>query len=85
MLFLFFVAGTNLHFVGFSTWTEIDVERQQGKALVVFSGDTVIEKAYWGNKDLQKSFAKKMFATKQKNPHWAVFWLLISKGFKLIY
>jgi len=68
--------------VGFSTWTEIDVERQQGKAIGVFSGDTVIEKAYWGNKDLQKSFAKKMFATKLKNPHRPVFWLLISKGYK---
>ena len=68
--------------IGFSTWTEVNVSRNGSNALGIFSGDTVIEKAYWGNKDLQKSFAKKLFTTKLKYPNRSVFWLLISKGYK---
>lgn len=67
---------------GFSTWTEVDVARNGENALGIFSGDTVVDKAYWGNKELHKSFAKKLFATKLKNPSRPVFWLLISKGYK---
>jgi len=68
--------------VGFSTWTEMEVIEGGQKALGVFSGDTVIDKSYWGNKGLQKSFIKKLFTTKLMNPKRPVFWLLISKGYK---
>lgn len=68
--------------IGFSTWTEMNVSRDGTDAIGIFSGDTVIEKAYWGNKDLQKCFAKKLFTTKLKHPSRPVFWLLISKGYK---
>ncbi|MFT6121985.1 MAG: hypothetical protein ACJAWS_000525 [Oleiphilaceae bacterium] len=73
---------TRRRIVGFSTWTEMDVSRRGQKALGIFSGDTVVDKNYWGNRELQKSFAKKLFATKLKNPSCPVFWLLISKGYK---
>lgn len=68
--------------IGFSTWTEINLAYDGKNAIGVFSGDTVIDKAYWGNKCLQKSFATKLFTTKLKNPKKSVFWLLISKGYK---
>jgi hypothetical protein len=50
--------------VGFSTWTEIEIMAGVKKALGVFSGDTVVEKKYWGNRELQKSFAKLLLKTK---------------------
>ncbi len=68
--------------VGFSTWTEIEIMAGGKKALGVFSGDTVVEKKYWGNRELQKSFAKLLLKTKLRNPSRPVFWLLISKGYK---
>ena len=68
--------------VGFSTWVEVDLIQGGEKALGIFSGDTVVDKAYWGNKELQKCFAKKLFATKLKKPNRQIFWLLISKGYK---
>jgi hypothetical protein len=68
--------------VGFSTWTEIEIMAAGKKALGVFSGDTVVEKKYWGNRELQKSFAKLLLKTKIRKPNTSVFWLLISKGYK---
>lgn len=68
--------------VGFSTWTELDIEQNGEKAIGIFSGDTVVEKQYWGNKELQKVFVKQLLKTKIKKPKTPVFWLLISKGYK---
>lgn len=68
--------------VGFSTWTEVDLTERGTPSLGVFSGDTIIEKKYWGNSALQKAFAKQLLKTKIKNPKTPVYWLLISKGYK---
>lgn len=68
--------------IGFSTWTELELDHGNEKAIGIFSGDTVVDKAYWGDKSLQKAFAIKLFSTKLKNPRKQVFWLLISKGYK---
>ena len=68
--------------VGFSTWTELDIIRNGERSIGIFSGDTVVEKKFWGNKELQKTFVKQLLKTKIKNPKTPVFWLLISKGYK---
>jgi len=68
--------------VGFSTWTEIELIAGGKKSLGIFSGDTVVEKKYWGNKELQKRFVKQLLKTKIKKPKTPIFWLLISKGYK---
>lgn len=68
--------------VGFSTWTEFDLMQDGERAIGVFSGDTIIEKEYWGNTALQKAFAIQLLKTKIKNPKTPVYWLLISKGYK---
>ena len=68
--------------VGFSSWKELNII-DKGKRLVgVFSGDTILEKKYWGNKELHKKFVRTLFKIKVKNPRVPVFWLLISKGYK---
>lgn len=68
--------------VGFSTWTEIELIVNGKKSLGIFSGDTVVEKQYWGNKELQKIFVRQLLKTKLKKPKTPIFWLLISKGYK---
>lgn len=67
---------------GFST---IQVYRREvhGRPFVaVYSGDTVLEEAYWGQTTLQKIFVAYLLRTKLKNPLVPVYWFLISKGYK---
>ena len=68
--------------MGFSTYTEINFKFKGRNSIGIFSGDTVIEKAYWGNKALQTAFSLKLASVKLTNPKHQVFWLLISKGYK---
>ncbi len=68
--------------VGFSTWNEIDIVYKNKKSIGVFSGDTIVEEQYWGDKTLQKAFAIQLFKLKLKRMNRDVYWLLISKGYK---
>jgi len=68
--------------VGFSTYNEIELDYRGQKAIGVFSGDTIVEPEYWGNKTMHTAFAMKMLKTKILRPTTPVFWLLISKGYK---
>jgi len=63
---------------GFST---VQLSRA-GRATVVFSGDTVIDPAYWGQKELQRRFAALILRLKLRRPWRPVYWFLISKGFR---
>lgn len=63
---------------GFSTvWVG---EEESGT--VVFSGDTVIDRAYWGQKRLQSEFARLLLRYKLRRPGRPLFWFLISKGYR---
>ncbi|CUS40349.1 MAG: hypothetical protein KBT77_09500 [Thalassolituus oleivorans] len=73
---------TNKRIVGFSTWTEMPITYKGEQAIGVFSGDTIVEEAYWGNKAMHTAFALQAVKTKLKNRGAKVFWLLISKGYK---
>ncbi|ACY17256.1 hypothetical protein [Haliangium ochraceum] len=67
---------------GFST-IEVSEKMYQGKrALVVFTGDTVIEQSYWGQGVLPRIFSRRLSMIKLRNPRARVYWLLISKGYK---
>jgi hypothetical protein len=68
--------------VGFSTIGIIEKEIEQKKCLGIFSGDTVIEKAYWGLPNLQTAFLRFMVTMRIKNPLTNIYWFLISKGYK---
>lgn len=66
--------------VGFST---ARVETLPGvKATILYSGDTVLEKAYWGSKILQLAFYKLMWICYLKAPWRPLYWMLMSKGYK---
>lgn len=68
--------------VGFSTVVNYDLCSRGRKALGVFSGDTIIDREFWGSRVLQTAFYRYMIMHKIRNPAKKLYWLLISKGFK---
>ncbi len=72
----------SLEIQGFSTLASVRV-KIDGKTLrAIFSGDTVIDKQYWGGRALGKAFLRYLFIEKLKSPFEPLYWLLISKGYK---
>lgn len=67
---------------GFSTVLLLDIEGPDGPATVYFSGDTVIDPAYWGQKQLQLAAAKLLCTLKLRRPGRPLYWFLISKGYR---
>jgi hypothetical protein len=67
---------------GFSTVLLRDVSTRAGRATVVFSGDTVIDREYWGQKHLQLAFTRLLVTLKLRSPHRGLYWFLISKGWR---
>jgi hypothetical protein len=68
---------------GFSTLKTAEVARADGTLCrAVYSGDTVVEKAYWGQKVLGVAFLKYLWLQKAKRPFQPLYWFLISKGYK---
>lgn len=68
--------------VGFSTLKSKRLRIGHRRVTGVFSGDTILEREYWGNRSLQVAFYGRMVREKIKRPLSPVFWLLISKGYK---
>lgn|SRR3989338_9120375 len=50
--------------------------------IAVYSGDTIINEAYWGQSALQGGFYRFLMGLKIKNPLTPLYWFLISKGYK---
>lgn len=67
---------------GFSTLKNITVNEGKKTIYAVFSGDTIIEKEYWGQGALGVAFLKYLFMQKLRRPFSPLYWFLISKGFK---
>jgi hypothetical protein len=67
---------------GFSTLASVCVNLDGKTLRAIFSGDTVIDKRYWGQRALGKAFLRYLFVEKAKSPFAPLYWLLISKGYK---
>lgn len=52
------------------------------RGAVIYSGDTVIDPAYWGTKVLQRAFAGLLVRERLAHPTRPLYWFLISKGYK---
>jgi hypothetical protein len=74
------LAGGEL--AGFSTIQLIRTDFEGRPIVTIFSGDTVIDRAWWGAKALQRAFFFFLMRTKLAHPMTSVFWFLISKGHK---
>ena len=66
--------------VGFSTQKIFPFRTGSKEILVLFSGDTIIRKEYWGSLQLSIAFGKLMIDTILNNPDKEFYWMLISKG-----
>ena len=67
---------------GFSTVLVRSIEAPDGPATVIFSGDTVIDREYWGQKQLQLAFLELLVRTKLAAPRRPLYWFLLSKGYR---
>jgi len=67
---------------GFSTISVRVEETERGRAIVVFSGDTVIDRDYWGQKHLHRQLSRLFMRLQLRNPQVPVYWFLVSKGYK---
>ncbi|QTD45778.1 hypothetical protein [Ottowia testudinis] len=65
---------------GFSTVAHERANTGQGPVQVLFSGDTVIERAAWGDQALARTFARLAGALAAQDRATPLYWLLISKG-----
>lgn len=67
---------------GFTT-VQILRRRIAGRRIVaIFSGDTIIDPGYWGQRTLQRAFLRVLVTTKLRAPATPLYWFLISKGYK---
>jgi len=67
---------------GFSTLASF-VREVEGRVVVgLFSGDTIVARAYWSQTALQRAFLAYAMRLKLRHPFSPVYWFLISKGFR---
>ncbi len=68
---------------GFSTIHMSDRrDADDRRCTVLFSGDTVIHRDYWGQKQLQRAFSMLLLRRKLRHPRKPLYWFLISKGYR---
>ena len=66
--------------VGFTT-IEVEKLALQGRALtVIFSGDTIVDPAYWGEQDLARAWLGLVGRLSRQSGDGDLYWLLIVKG-----
>lgn len=67
---------------GFSTLLRVPLQMNGKKVVGVYSGDTVVNKDYWGSPALGIEFLKYLWKLKVRRLGTPVYWFLISKGYK---
>ncbi|PIQ24724.1 hypothetical protein COW36_23395 [bacterium (Candidatus Blackallbacteria) CG17_big_fil_post_rev_8_21_14_2_50_48_46] len=72
----------SLEIKGFSTIVALHSEVQGKPVRGFFSGDTVVDREYWGQGTLGVAFLKFLFLHKLRKPFQPLYWFLISKGYK---
>lgn len=71
-------AGTSI--AGFSTQKVFEVAHDGARLRILFSGDTIIDRAHWGSQELVRAWCRFAGAIKGQDPSTKLFWYLISKG-----
>ncbi len=74
------VYNENRLIVGFSTISNYITSYQGEKLQVIFSGDTIMANAYWGNSTLAFNWLKFAGTLKASSPHLPLYWFIIVKG-----
>ena len=66
--------------VGFTTLQVYELEWERRSVCVVYSGDTVVDRAHWGQQALAFTWIARMGEVKRETPDAPVYWFLIVKG-----
>ena len=67
---------------GFSTLMQLHVTVDARPIVALFSGDTIIDRAYWGEAELPRIWGKHVFDLVDVLAPTPVYWFLISSGYK---
>jgi hypothetical protein len=67
---------------GFSTYLFIRSTYRGDPITSLFSGDTIIDKQYWGTQALFSTFGRLLYKLMEDNPGRKTYWFLITKGFR---
>jgi hypothetical protein len=66
--------------VGFTTVRVFERDWRGARVCVVYSGDTVVERAHWGQQALAFAWIARMGALKREQPNVPLYWFLLVKG-----
>jgi hypothetical protein len=66
--------------VGFTTVRVFDRAWRGRRIRVVYSGDTIVDRAHWGQQALSFAWIVRMGALKREAPEVPLYWLLLVKG-----
>ncbi len=67
---------------GFSTQMLLDVSVSGRPVTALFSGDTIIDRSYWGDSALAHVWGRLALRLIDERPDAELYWFLISKGYK---
>ena len=67
---------------GFSTVRVYGPDEIGARCQVIYSGDTVVDSAWWGGKGLQLGFIRTVLRLRLQRPQLPTYWLLTTKGYK---
>lgn len=67
---------------GFSTQMVSRAVHQNTQVRVLFSGDTIIDPAYWGEQELVKAWCRLAGMLHAQEPETPFYWFLICKGYR---
>lgn len=67
---------------GFSTLQRLERTVDGRDVIVIYSGDTLVAKEFWGQTALHNAFFRYIVTTKLRHPLRPVYWFLITKGYK---
>lgn len=67
---------------GFSTQKVIPAVVQGRRIQALFSGDTIVDPAFWGDQELIRGWCRFAGAVRAADPRTPLYWLLISKGYR---
>jgi hypothetical protein len=71
-------AGSEL--VGFTSVRVFERDWRGARIRVVYSGDTLVERAHWGQQALAFAWIGRMGVLKREHPELPLYWLLLVKG-----
>lgn len=72
----------NAELCGFSTQKVLRIQVGTTSVRAVFSGDTIVDRAHWGEQELGRCWCRYVSSLYSEEPDVPLYWFLISKGYR---